>query len=154
MGLYFFLSNHICWCSSCSNSLLSSLRAFHSSNIQPNPCSCPCSCPCPVRAVLAVIASPCLCPCHACLCFVCPSLCRMHQCPLGRLLLGVMNLSVSCFVHLRQHSQYVLTSSLKTPYEVNLARFNCTCFSRSPGNKASREFRKSVCISLASRRLQ
>ena len=36
-------------------------------------------------------------------------------------------------------SQCVLISSLRTPYEVNLARFNCTCFSRSSGNKASRE---------------
>ena len=35
-------------------------------------------------------------------------LCQMHLCPLGRLLLGVMSLSVSCFVHLRDlHSQYV-----------------------------------------------
>ena len=45
-----FVSNHLCWCSSCSSSLSSSVRAFHNSNSQPNPCSCPCSCPRPVRA--------------------------------------------------------------------------------------------------------
>ena len=49
-----------------------------------------------------------------------------------------MNLSVSRFVHLRD-SQYVLISSLQTPHEFSLARFNCTCFSRSYGNKASSE---------------
>ena len=90
-------------------------------------------------------------------CLVCPCLCQMRQCPLGRLLLGVMDLSVSRFV-LRVHSQYVLISSLKTPYEVNLARFNCTCFSRS-ANKASRELMRMSSVRLcafpwASRRLQ
>ena len=57
------------------------------------------------------------------------------------------------------HSQYVLISSLKTPYEVDLARFNCTCFSRSSGNKASSELVRmySARVSAfpwASRRLQ
>ena len=68
-----------------------------------------------------------------------------------------------CFAHRAfawpLHSQYVLISSLKTPYEVNLARFNCTCFSRSSGNKASRELMRMssarVCaFPWASRRLQ
>ena len=97
--VYVFPSNHLCWCSFCSNNLSSSVRAFHSSNIQPNPCSCPCSCPCPVRAVLTVLACLCLCPC----------LCQMRQCPWDRLLLGVMNLPVSRFVHLRDlytHSMF------------------------------------------------
>ena len=57
------------------------------------------------------------------------------------LFLGVMDLFVSRFVHLRDlytHSMFLI-SSLKTPLEVNLARFICMCFSRSSGNKASRE---------------
>ena len=116
-----------------------------------------------VLSVLSLLSLPslCVCPCRACLCFVCPCLCQMHQCSLGRLLLGVMNLSVSRFVYFRDiytHSS-VLISSLKTPYEVNLARFNCTCFSRSSGNKASRELMRMssarVCaFPWASRRLQ
>ena len=36
-------------------------------------------------------------------------------------------------------AQYVLISALKTTYVVNLARFNCTCFSRSSSNRASHE---------------
>ena len=57
-----FLSNHLCWCPSCSISLSNRVRAFHNSNFQPNPCSCPClslslSCPC----------------CHCCPCFPLPS---------------------------------------------------------------------------------
>ena len=70
-----FLSKHLCWCLSYSNSLSSSVRAFHSSNIQSNPCSRPCPCSCLVLvvfAVLAVLASLCLCPCHACPCLFCP----------------------------------------------------------------------------------
>ena len=54
------------------------------------------------------------CPCRACLCFVCPCLCRMHQCPLSRLLLGVMNLSVSRFVQFRDlytHSMFLFLLS-------------------------------------------
>ena len=98
-----FLSNHLCWCSTRSNSLSSSVGAFHSSIIQSNPCSCPCF-PLPLPL-------PCL-----------PLLCLPVPWP-----------------NVPLHSQYVLISSLKTPYEVNLARFNCTCFSRSSGNKASRE---------------
>ena len=48
-----------------------------------------------VLSVLSLLSFA-LCPYRACLCFVCPCLCQMHQCPLGRLLLGVMNLF--CFV--------------------------------------------------------
>ena len=51
-------------------------------------------------------------------------------------------------LNLQGHQQNRI-SSLKTPYEVNLARFNCTCFSRSSGNKASSELmRVCVCVSL------
>ena len=51
------------------------------------------------------------------------------------------------------HSQYILISSLKTPHEVNLARFNYTDFSRSSGNRSfngtqANVLRKSVCVSL------
>ena len=68
----------------------------------------------------AVLACFCLCPCRACLCLVWPLPLPNHPCPSGRLLLGVMmNLSVSCFVHLRDlyTHKYVLISSLKTPYD-------------------------------------
>ena len=131
-----FPSNHLCRYSSCSNSLSSGVRGFHISKIQSNPCSCPCPYSCLVLAVRAVLASLCPCPCRACLCLVC----QTHRCPLGRLLLGVTNLL--CFTFRPAwplHSQYVLISSLKTPYEFSLARFNCTCYSRSSGNKASSE---------------
>ena len=57
---------------------------------------CPCSCP-----VLAVLVSLCLCPCRACLCFACPCLCQTHRCQSGHLLLGVTDLEVSCFEHVR-----------------------------------------------------
>ena len=114
-----FLSNHLSWCSSCSSSHSSSVRAFHNSNIHSNPCSCPCPCSCPVLVVLAVLASLCLCPCRACP----PPGCDE---PFSFAFRAAWPL----------HSQYVLTSSLKTPFEFSLARFNCTCFSRSSGNKA------------------
>ena len=104
----FLSSNHLCWCSSCSNSLSSSVRAFHNSNIQSNPCCCPCPYSCLVLVVLANLASLCLCPCRACLCLVNPRLCQTHRCPPGRLLLGVTNLSVSRFVlrGLHTHSMF------------------------------------------------
>ena len=37
------------------------------------------------------------------------------------------------------HSQHVWISSLRTPYEINLARFYCTCFSRSSGTETSKK---------------
>ena len=61
---FVFSSNHLCWCSSCSNNLSNCVRSFNNSNIQ----SIPCSCPCPVRAVRA---SLCLAPCRACPCSGC-----------------------------------------------------------------------------------
>ena len=79
-----------CWCCSCSNSLSRSVRAFHNSNIQSNPCYCPCPYLLSLLSLLPfafALAVPCL-----------PLSLPTHQCPLGRLLLGVTNLSVSRFV--------------------------------------------------------
>ena len=154
-----FLSNHFCGCSSFSNSLSSSVHVFHSSTFNRilvlvlalvlGPVQC---CPCfPLPCACAMLAFALFCPC----------LCQMHQCPLGRLLLDVMDLSVSRFVHLRTSTLTVCFDFFsQDTIRSQLARFNCTCFSRSYGNKASKElmrmsFRKIVCtFPLASRRPQ
>ena len=95
-----FLSDHLCWHLSCSNNPSSSVRAFTVPTFNRIlVLVLAVLAVLAVLVVLAVLAVLCLCPCRACLCFVC--LCQTHRCPSGHLLLGVTDLSVSCFEHVR-----------------------------------------------------